>query len=91
MDEIAASTPSYGGIHHWRVQKAGLQWPCPNDSHAGTPILHGGQALRVAWGASAVVDVPPWNCRTPESPLTLTTGRELWHYHTGSMTRRSKV
>ena len=90
MDEIAALTPSYGGIHHWRLQKAGLQWPCPNDNHAGTPILHVGKFTRGLGRFSGVEHVPPAELPDAEFPLTLTTGRELWHYHTGSMTRRSK-
>jgi len=90
MDEIAALTPSYGGIHHWRLQKAGLQWPCPNDNHAGTPILHVGKFTRGLGRFSGVEHVPPAELPDAEYPLTLTTGRELWHYHTGSMTRRSK-
>ena len=90
MDEIASLTPSYGGIHHWRLQKAGLQWPCPNDNHAGTPILHIGKFTRGLGRFSAVEHVPPAELPDAEFPLTLTTGRQLWHYHTGSMTRRSK-
>ncbi|MGB4803514.1 MAG: molybdopterin dinucleotide binding domain-containing protein, partial [Anaerolineae bacterium] len=90
MDEIASLTPSYGGIHHWRLQKAGLQWPCPNDNHAGTPILHVGKFTRGLGRFSAVEHLPPAELPDAEFPLTLTTGRLLWHYHTGSMTRRSK-
>ena len=90
MDEIASLTPSYGGIHDWRLQKAGLQWPCPNDNHAGTPILHIGKFTRGLGRFSAVEHVPPAELPDAEFPLTLTTGRQLWHYHTGSMTRRSK-
>ena len=90
MDEIASLTPSYGGIHHWRLQKAGLQWPCPHDNHAGTPILHIAKFTRGLGRFIAVEHVPPAELPDAEFPLTLTTGRQLWHYHTGSMTRRSK-
>ena len=45
MEEIAAVTPTYGGVSHARLDSRelggrGLQWPCPNASHPGTPILH---------------------------------------------------
>ena len=40
MDEIASLVPSYGGISHDRLGVVGLQWPCPDSSHPGTPILH---------------------------------------------------
>src|SRR5690606_16100113 len=39
MEEIAAVTPIYGGTLHPRLKGAGLQWPCPNADHPGTPIL----------------------------------------------------
>jgi len=40
MAEIAALTPSYGGITYERLEEGGLQWPCPTIDHPGTPILH---------------------------------------------------
>ncbi|MFQ6122719.1 MAG: formate dehydrogenase subunit alpha, partial [Dehalococcoidales bacterium] len=40
MEEIAQLTPSYGGISYRRLEKDGLQWPCPTKDHPGTPILH---------------------------------------------------
>ena len=40
MEEIASLVPSYGGISHDRLGVVGLQWPCPDSSHPGTPILH---------------------------------------------------
>src|SRR3990172_4775431 len=40
MDEIARLTPSYGGISFKRIEKSGLQWPCPTPEHPGTPVLH---------------------------------------------------
>jgi predicted molibdopterin-dependent oxidoreductase YjgC len=89
MDEVAALTPSYGGIHHRRLETAGLQWPCPNDNHPGTPILHVGKFTRGLGRFMAVDHVPPAELPDAEFPLTLTTGRVLWHYHTGTMTRRS--
>lgn len=91
MDEIAALTPSYGGVHHHRLKEGkGLQWPCPNDEHPGTPILHVGKFTR-GLGKLAPVDfLPPAELPDEEYPLLLTTGRVLWHYHTGSLTRRAQ-
>ena len=40
MEEIRNLTPSYGGMSYQRLEKGGLQWPCPIDDHPGTPILH---------------------------------------------------
>ena len=46
MDEIVSLTPSYGGISYRRLEKGGLQWPCPTTEHPGTPILHAQQFTR---------------------------------------------
>ncbi len=91
MDEVAALTPSYGGVRHQRLMSGkGLQWPCPDDKHPGTPILHVGKFTR-GLGKFAPVDfLGPAELPDDEYPLLLTTGRVLWHYHTGSLTRRAQ-
>ena len=40
MDEIRNVTPSYAGIGYDRIEQQGIHWPCPNEEHPGTPILH---------------------------------------------------
>ncbi len=89
MQEIAALTPSYGGITYPRIDSAGLQWPCPTVDHPGTPILHRGTFSRGLGRLSAVEWLPPAEQPDDEYPLVLTTGRVLYHFHGGSMTRRS--
>jgi formate dehydrogenase alpha subunit len=87
-DEMACLTPSMAGISYERLEKGGLQWPCPTAEHPGTPILHTRIFSR---GRGRFV---PLSYRLPaelpdaEYPLILTTGRHLFHYHTGTMTRR---
>jgi formate dehydrogenase alpha subunit len=90
MDEIAGLTPSYGGISHERLGGQGLQWPCPDKGHPGTPILHVGRFTRGLGRFTPVEYLPPAEVPDDGYPLTLTTGRMLFHYHTGTMTRRSK-
>lgn len=90
LDEIAALTPSYGGIRHHRLEHGGLQWPCPDEKHAGTPILHVGKFARGLGRLQPVDYLPPAELPDETYPLLLTTGRVLWHYHTGSLTRRSQ-
>ncbi len=89
MDEIAILTPSYGGISFKRLEGRGLQWPCPSADHPGTPYLHTGQFTRGKGRFMPADYRPPAEEPDDEYPLVLTTGRVLFHYHTGTMTRRS--
>jgi predicted molibdopterin-dependent oxidoreductase YjgC len=89
MEEVATVVPSYGGISHDRLGDQGLQWPCPARDHPGTKFLHKDKFPR-GRGRLSVVHYRPSAESTDEYyPLILTTGRILYQYHTGSMTRRS--
>ncbi len=89
MDEIAAVTPIYGGIHHHRLRPEGLQWPCPNDDHPGTQFLHRDTFSRGVGRFHPVDYIPAAELPDEEYPFVLSTGRILYHYHTGSMSRRA--
>jgi formate dehydrogenase alpha subunit len=91
MEEIAALTPIYGGIRFEHLDEGGLQWPCPDTSHPGTPFLHQGGFARGRGKFHAVDYIPPAEAISQSYPLILTTGRVLEHWHTGTMSRRSKV
>jgi predicted molibdopterin-dependent oxidoreductase YjgC len=93
MEEIASLVPSYAGIRHERLGNGGLQWPCPDTEHPGTRFLYAesfptpsGRAkfslVEQDGGADEATD--------DKFPLNLNTGRLLEHYHTGTMTRRSR-
>lgn len=94
MEELADLTPSYHGIRYGRLDKVrnGIMWPCPTRDHPGTALLYkekfatkNGRALfhPVEWRLPA--EMPD-----DDYPLLLTTGRLLPHWHTGTMSRRSK-
>lgn len=89
FDESAEVTPIYAGMTYDRLQPVGLQWPCPTTDHPGTPILHTQQFARGRGLFHAVEAIDPAELPDAEYPLILTTGRVLYHYHTGTMTRRS--
>jgi len=89
FEELADSTPIYAGMTYDRLQDDGLQWPCPNPDHPGTPILHVGKFSRGKGKFNPVEARDPVEQTDEEYPLTLTTGRILYHYHSGTMTRRS--
>jgi formate dehydrogenase alpha subunit len=89
MEEIRGLVPSYGGITYERLEKEGLQWPCPDTNHPGTKFLHKGKFSR-GLGRFTINDYAPSSeLPTEEYPYILTTGRLLHHYHTGTMTRRA--
>jgi len=90
MGEIASLTPSYGGISHSRLDNGSLQWPCPTQEHPGTPILHTQQFTRGKGRFIPLEYKPPMELPDSEYPLILTTERSLYHYHTGTLTRRVK-
>ncbi len=92
FEEIASLTPSYAGISYRRLQEeGGLQWPCPAPDHPGTKFLHQGQFVKGKGLFTPVEYADPAEKADGEYPLLLTTGRNLYHYHTGSMTRRSEA
>jgi formate dehydrogenase alpha subunit len=88
MGEVARLTPSYGGVTYERLDEGGLQWPCPTKDHPGTPILHVGRFVCGLGKFTPLQYKPPAELPDEEYPLVLTTGRNLYHYHTGTMTRK---
>jgi predicted molibdopterin-dependent oxidoreductase YjgC len=89
FEEIRGVTPSYAGISYERLGTQGLQWPCPTEDHPGTPILHVGSFPKGKGQFTPCEFREPAETPDAEYPLVLTTGRLLFHYHTGTMTRRS--
>ncbi len=90
MDEAASVTPIYGGMAHRRLRGAGLTWPCPAADHPGTPILHTERFSRGMGKFHPLQAQLPAELPDEEFPLILSTGRILYHYHTGTMSRRSE-
>ena len=91
QDEIASLTPSYGGITYDRLEAGSLQWPCPDTQHPGTPYLHKDRFARGLGKFHPTEFIPPRELPDEEFPLLLSTGRVLEHFHTGTMSRRSRV
>ena len=83
-------TPQYAGISYARLnQPAGLQWPCPEENHLGTSILHSKQFTRGKGKFHPIVYREPAETPDDEFPFILTTGRVMSQFHTRSMTGRS--
>ena len=91
-EEMAGLTPSIAGISYERLEnEGGIQWPCPTPDHPGTRFLYehdfprGPRAKFVGFEQGPQAEELP----TKRFPLILNTGRILYHWHGGTMTRRS--
>jgi len=90
-DELRSLSPWHGGMSYARLEEhGGLQWPCPDESHAGSPFLHGRLWKDPVEGPRApfhaVEHDPPVDRLSEEFPIRLTTGRRLDSYNTGVQT-----
>lgn len=91
MDEIATVTPSWRGVSHARLHGGGLQYPVENEHHPGTDFLFPDE-FPTADGKALLVGVeflPPAELPDADYPFFMNTGRQIYHWHTGTMTRRS--
>ncbi|MDE2454811.1 MAG: molybdopterin-dependent oxidoreductase, partial [Burkholderiales bacterium] len=92
FDEMRHTMPSIAGITWQRLQAEGaVTYPCEKEGDAGEPVVFvenfptpTGRARFVPAGIVRADEQPD-----DEYPLVLITGRQLEHWHTGSMTRRS--
>ena len=90
-DEMASLTPLLAGIDYDRLDSGGIQWPCPDSEHPGTRYLYetdfprGDRAKFVAFDQGPAADELP----SERFPLILNTGRILYHWHGGTITRRA--
>jgi formate dehydrogenase alpha subunit len=89
FEEIRQVTPSYAGISYQRLEAGGLQWPCPNEEHPGTVFLHKDRFAKGKGTFFAIDHKDPAEMPDAEYPLYLTTGRLLYQYHSGTMSRRA--
>src|SRR5512136_28154 len=91
MTEVGALTPSYAGVSHERLERGDrLQWPVRDANHAGTPILHTAQFARGRGKFAPIEHIPPAELPDDDYPMVLNTGRVLFHYHGGEMSRRAR-
>ncbi len=88
LEEVASVAPIFGGISYQSIDVEGIQWPCMNEGDAGTPILHT-QIFGTESGRGKFIPLeyrPSAELPDEEYPLVLTTGRNLYHYQTSTMT-----
>ena len=89
-NELADLSPNWYGIRYDRIEENGMQWPCTDLDHPGTPYLHAPRpALPTGRGRFFPVEFqPPIEEPDSEYPFVLTTGRTLYHYNSANMTMR---
>jgi formate dehydrogenase major subunit len=89
-DEVRAFSPGARGMTYARLDACGLQWPCPNEEHPGTAILH---QETFAIGTRAMLQRlehrPTTERTTTAYPFLLNTGRSLYQFNAGTMTGRT--
>jgi predicted molibdopterin-dependent oxidoreductase YjgC len=91
-EEMRRLTPDFRGISYDRLEhEGGVHWPCPTETHPGTPYLFAdrfprgrGKFWPLEFGTSS--ELPD-----EEYPLVLSTGRVLYHWHGGTLSRHSKL
>ncbi len=89
FDEMARLVPFLRGLSYARLEEGGLQWPCPEPSHPGTRFLYADDFPR-GRGKFVPVRHTTYGEEEPDEdyPLVLNTGRVLYHWHGGTITRR---
>ncbi len=94
FDEMRHTMPSIGGITWERLDREhAVTYPCTHEGDPGQSVVFDHDFPREGGRAKFVpADIIPANERPDaEYPLVLITGRQLEHWHTGSMTRRATV
>ncbi len=88
FEEMSGVWTALEGITYQRIDRRGIQWPCPTRSHPGTEFLYKGGFPRGRISFTPVPYVLPVEVGDDDYPFILTTGRSLFQYHWGSMTRK---
>jgi formate dehydrogenase major subunit len=94
FDEMRRTMPSIGGITWDRLERENaVTYPCTQEGDPGTSVVFTDTFPRDSGRARFVpADIIPADERPDtEYPMVLITGRQLEHWHTGSMTRRTAV
>jgi len=93
FEEIRTCVPQYRGITYERLKSAkGIQWPCPAEDHPGTEVMFAEKFNTPdGLGHFQVAEYkPPLELPDEEYPYIFTNGRVVFHFHTGTMTRRTR-
>jgi formate dehydrogenase alpha subunit len=92
-EEIRKVAPIFKGISYNRIENQGIQWPCYDENHEGTSTLYK-EKFNTLSGKAKIYPVEYQSQSeqpNEEYPLVMNTGRNLYQYHSSTMTRKSDV
>ncbi|MFQ5614625.1 MAG: molybdopterin oxidoreductase family protein, partial [Anaerolineae bacterium] len=91
-EEMRQITPAFYGITYERLEaEGGVHWPCPSAEHPGTPYLFSDEFPRGRGKFWAVEYGTESELPDDDYPFILSTGRVLYHWHGGTLTRASAL
>jgi len=89
-DEVRSLWPDGAGLAYARLEREDLHWPCPDETHPGTAVLHRERFFGSKTAALVPVAYVPTSEQTSDAyPFLLTTGRVLHHFNAGTMSYRT--
>ena len=93
FEEIRVCVPQYSGITYDKLKEAGgIQWPCPSEDHPGTDTMF----VEKFGTSDGLGHLQPADYKSPaevpdeEFPYIFTNGRVIFHYHSGTMSRKTE-
>jgi formate dehydrogenase major subunit len=90
-NEIRRVWPAARGMTYGRLDRQGLQWPCPDEQHPGTTLLHSASFTLGSRVELRCIDYAPTPEQpSPDFPFVLNTGRSLYQFNAGTMTMRTR-
>jgi formate dehydrogenase major subunit len=90
-NEVRSVWPAVAGITYAKLDIQGIQWPCPDEDHSGTEVLHtNGFASGKTAGLRCIDFLPSPETTDEEYPFLLNTGRTRYAFNAGTMTVRTR-
>jgi predicted molibdopterin-dependent oxidoreductase YjgC len=89
FSEMASLTPLFRGIDHGNLKATGIQWPCPNPGHPGTPVLYGEGFINGGGRFLPIAYREPEEKPGGDFPMWLSVGGILYNYGIGTKEKRA--
>jgi formate dehydrogenase alpha subunit len=89
FSEMASLTPLFTGIDYETLEQGGVQWPCPEPDHPGTPFLYGEGFFNGGGRLTPVAYQEPEEKPSKDFPLWLSVGGILYNYQIGTKDKRA--